>query len=79
MLSANTPVHPSGEHDARPAVGASDRALAHRPIPGRLLGYCGKPLDARRASTRRGCVNCIRLSTALEIFQRRVGELLLPL
>lgn len=77
-LILTTPPHPGGEPDARPAVGTGASATAHRPIPGHLLGYCGKPLDARRTSARRVCANCTRLSKALDRFRQRAGELLLP-
>ncbi|MEU2874131.1 hypothetical protein ABZ769_33875 [Streptomyces olivoreticuli] len=77
-LIFSTSPHPGGEPEARPAAGAGKGAVAHRSIPGHLLGYCGKLLDNRRTSARRICANCTRLSNALERFQRRAGELLLP-
>ncbi|KPC62623.1 hypothetical protein [Streptomyces chattanoogensis] len=73
-----TPPHPGGEPDARPAVGTGASATAHRPIPGHLLGYCGKPLEVRRSSARRVCANCTRLSEALDRFRQRAGELVMP-
>ena len=75
-LILTTPRHLGGEPDLRPAVGKG--AAAHRPIPGHLMGYCGKPLDTRHASTRRECADCPRLGQALERLQRRAGELVLP-
>ena len=75
-LILTTPRHLGGEPDLRPAVGKG--AAAHRPIPGHLMGYCGKPLDTRHASTRRECADCTRLGQALERLQRRAGELVLP-
>ncbi|MCZ0975837.1 hypothetical protein O1L55_40525 [Streptomyces albulus] len=77
-LILTTPPHPGGEPDARPAVGTGPSATAHRPIPGHLLGYCGKPLEARRSSARRVCANCTRLSEALDRFQQRAVDLVLP-
>jgi hypothetical protein len=50
ILALTTPHHPGGEPEGRPAAGAGRGAVAHRPIPGHLLGYCGKPLDIRRSS-----------------------------
>ncbi|MFE0137890.1 hypothetical protein ACFWY6_40970 [Streptomyces sp. NPDC059037] len=68
----------SGEPDARPAAGTGASAMAHRPIPGHLLGYCGKALDNRRSAARRTCANCTRLSDALAAFTKRAVELDLP-
>ncbi|WP_405735001.1 hypothetical protein OG607_41665 [Streptomyces sp. NBC_01537] len=78
LLIITTAPHPSGEPDTRAASGAGRSAVAHRPIPGHLLGYCGKPLDSRRAVSRRVCANCTRLGEALERFRRRAGQLALP-
>lgn len=78
FLILTTPPHPGGEPDFRPAVGAGKSAAAHRPIPGHLLGYCGKSLDDRAFTARRVCANCIGLSTALDRFRYTVGALELP-
>ncbi|AWZ08365.1 MULTISPECIES: hypothetical protein [unclassified Streptomyces] len=68
----------SGELEARPACGAGRSAAAHRPIPGHLLGYCGKALDYRRTSGKRACANCAHLTKTLDALRRRAGELVLP-
>lgn len=73
-LILTTSPHRGGEPDLRPAVGTGKSATAHRPIPGHLLGYCGKPLDARPTSSRRVCANCSSLAAALERFHRLAGE-----
>jgi hypothetical protein len=78
LLVLTTAPHPGGELDLRLAAGSRKGAVAHCPVPGHLLGYCGKPFDTRAASTRGVCVRCTRLGEALNYFQRRVGELLLP-
>ncbi|MGW2858301.1 hypothetical protein [Streptomyces sp. NPDC001205] len=70
--------HPGGEPDFRPAVGAGKSAAAHLPVPGHLLGYCGKPLDDRASTACRVCANCTRLRTALGRFRHTAGELVLP-
>uniref|UniRef100_A0AAU2JXJ7 Uncharacterized protein n=1 Tax=Streptomyces sp. NBC_00049 TaxID=2903617 RepID=A0AAU2JXJ7_9ACTN len=77
LLVLTTPPH-SGELEARPASGAGRSAAAHRPIPGHLLGYCGKTLDCRRASGKRACANCAHLTKTLDALRRRAGELVLP-
>ncbi|AJC55022.1 hypothetical protein [Streptomyces sp. 769] len=77
-LILTTPPHPAGEPDARPAVGTGASAMAHRPIPGHLLGYCGKALETRCSSARRVCANCSRLSEALDRFRHLAGELVMP-
>ncbi|GGU55545.1 hypothetical protein GCM10010211_20380 [Streptomyces albospinus] len=77
-LILTTAPHPSGEPDSRPAAGAGKSAAAHRPIPGHLLGYCGKPLDDRASTARRVCANCTGLSTALDRFHHTADELVLP-
>lgn len=73
-LILTTQPHPGGEPDLRPAIGTGRSATAHRPIPGHLMGYCGKPLDARPTSARRVCANCSALAAALERFHRLAGE-----
>ncbi|MFC9228359.1 hypothetical protein ACFTZI_05215 [Streptomyces decoyicus] len=77
-LILTTPPHPGSEADARPAVGTGPGAAGHRPIPGHLLGYCGKPLEARRSTARRRCANCTRLSDALDRFRQRAHGLDIP-
>ncbi|MEU8678064.1 hypothetical protein [Streptomyces sp. NPDC048560] len=77
LLVLTTPPHP-GEVEARPAVGAGRSAAAHRPIPGHLLGYCGKPLDYCRATGKRACANCAHLTRTLDALRGRAGELALP-
>ncbi|MFF8958671.1 hypothetical protein [Streptomyces sp. NPDC014894] len=77
LLALTTAPHP-GEPEARPARNAGRGSAGHLPIPGHLLGYCGKPLDNRPAPTRRRCTLCTRLSNALDALRRRAGELLLP-
>ncbi|WP_328971556.1 hypothetical protein OG590_07620 [Streptomyces goshikiensis] len=77
LLVLTTPPH-AGELEARPAAGAGRSAAAHRPIPGHLLGYCGKPLDLRRATGKRACANCAHLTKTLEALRGRAGELILP-
>lgn len=77
-LVLTTRPHPGGEPDARPAVGTGAGATAHRPIPGHLMSYCGKPLEARRSLARRACANCTRLSEALDRFRQRAGDVVLP-
>ncbi|MGP9017597.1 hypothetical protein ACT1U9_04200 [Streptomyces sp. BR1] len=77
-LIITTAPHPGGEPDFRPAAGAGKSAAAHRPIPGHLLGYCGKPLDDRPSTARRVCANCSALDTVLDRFRRTAGELTLP-
>ncbi|MEU4347084.1 hypothetical protein [Streptomyces sp. NPDC023838] len=77
-LILTTESHSGGEPDFRPAAGAGKSAAAHRPIPGHLLGYCGKSLDDRASTARRVCVNCSRLSTVLDAFRSRAGELVRP-
>lgn len=72
-----TPPHP-GELDARAAAGAGRNTAAHRPIPGHLLGYCGKALDHRRTTGTRACANCARLTKTLEALRARAGRLILP-
>lgn len=78
LLILTTPPHPGGETDARRAAGTGASAVAHRPIPGHLLGYCGKTLDSRRSAARRVCANCMRLSEALAAFTQKAGELEQP-
>ncbi|WP_406186193.1 hypothetical protein [Streptomyces sp. NBC_01006] len=77
LLVLTTPPHP-GELDTRPAAGAGRSAADHRPIPGHLLGYCGKTLDARTASGKRACANCAHLTQTLDALGRRAGELTMP-
>lgn len=77
LLVLATPPHP-GELEARPAAGAGRSAAAHRPIPGHLLGYCGKTLDSRRASGKRACANCAHLTKTVDALRWRAGELALP-
>ncbi|MFE0055351.1 hypothetical protein [Streptomyces sp. NPDC059003] len=77
-LILTTAPQPGGEPEFRPAAGARKSAVAHRPIPGHLLGYCGKPLDDRSSTTRHVCANCTALSTALDRFRRTADELVLP-
>ncbi|WP_217550100.1 hypothetical protein [Streptomyces sp. GbtcB6] len=78
FLILTTPPHPGGEPDLRPAVGTGKGATAHRPIPGHLMGYCGKSLDPRPASARRKCANCTALLAALNRFHRLAGEVRVP-
>lgn len=73
-LILTTQPHPGGEPVLRPAVGTGKSATAHRPIPGYLMGYCGKPLDVRPTSARRVCENCTALAAALDRFHRLAGE-----
>ncbi|MFH9071406.1 hypothetical protein [Streptomyces alboflavus] len=77
-LILTTAPHPGGEPDFRPAAGAGKSAAAHRPIPGHLLGYCGKSLDDRSSTARRVCANCTGLHAALDRFHNTVGQLALP-
>ncbi|MFJ8676278.1 hypothetical protein [Streptomyces sp. NPDC093589] len=78
LLALTTAPHPGGEPDTRPAAGTGKGAAAHRPIPGHLLGYCGKHLDTRRATSRRRCANCTRLSDSLQRLLQGADELQLP-
>ncbi|MEU9381323.1 hypothetical protein AB0D38_10125 [Streptomyces sp. NPDC048279] len=73
-LILTTQSHPGGERGLRPAAGTGKGATAHLPIPGHLLGYCGKSLGLRSTSARRVCVNCSSLAAALERFHRLAGE-----
>ncbi len=77
-LILTTPPHPGGEPETRPAAGTGKGAAAHLPIPGHLMGYCGKSLDSRRSMARRVCANCTSLRAALDRFRQRAGQLLLP-
>ncbi|MFG2978853.1 hypothetical protein ACGFYY_38430 [Streptomyces sp. NPDC048331] len=77
LLALTAPPH-SGDAEARPAAGAGRSAAAHRPIPGHLLGYCGKALDRRRSTSKRPCANCARLTRTLHALRERAGELALP-
>ncbi|WP_267840349.1 hypothetical protein [Streptomyces antarcticus] len=77
LLVLTTPAHP-GDLEASPAAGAGRTAAAHRPIPGHLLGYCGKALDHRRATSKRACANCAQLTETLDALRGRAGELVLP-
>ncbi|MFD8978612.1 hypothetical protein [Streptomyces sp. NPDC059564] len=77
LLAMATPPHP-GELEARPATGVGRSAAAHRPIPGHLLGYCGKALDYCRATGKRACANCAQLTKTLEALRGRAGEIILP-
>ncbi|MFA7764837.1 hypothetical protein [Streptomyces sp. NRRL S-448] len=77
LLVLTASPHP-GEPEARPAAGAGRSAAAHRPIPGHLLGYCGKTLDSRHANGKRTCANCAHLTKTLDALRRRAGELALP-
>lgn len=77
-LILTTPPNPGDEPDARPAVGTGPGATGHWPIPGHLMGYCGKPLEARSSSARRVCANCTALGAGLDRLRRLAGELLLP-
>lgn len=77
-LALTTPPRPDGELDSRPAVGTGTSAAAHRPIPGHLMGYCGKALAAHRSSAPRVCANCLRLVESLDRFRQRAPELDLP-
>lgn len=79
FLILTTPPHPGGEPDLRPAVGTGRGATAHRPIPGHLMGYCGKSLDPRPTSARRKCANCTALVAALDRFHRLAGEVRVPI
>ncbi|MCZ1006807.1 hypothetical protein [Streptomyces lydicus] len=78
LLALTTAPHPGGEPDARPGDGTGKGAAGHRPIPGHLLGYCGKRLDTRRATSRHRCANCTRLSDSIDRFLRDAGDLQLP-
>ncbi|MEV5979604.1 hypothetical protein [Streptomyces sp. NPDC052114] len=77
-LILTTPLHSGGEPDFRPAAGAGKSAAAHLPVPGYLLGYCGKSLDDRASTARRVCANCTGLRTALDRFRHTAGDLVLP-
>ncbi|MFE9407379.1 hypothetical protein ACFYN0_01040 [Streptomyces sp. NPDC006704] len=77
-LILTTPQHPGEEPEARPAIGTGASATGHRPIPGHLMGYCGKPLDPRTSPARRVCANCTAQGAALARLQRLAGELRLP-
>ncbi|MFG3282065.1 hypothetical protein [Streptomyces sp. NPDC048111] len=77
-LVLTTAPHPGGEPEFRPAAGAGKSASSHRPIPGHLLGFCGKPLDDRPSTPRRVCANCNTLDAALDRFHHTAGELTLP-
>ncbi|MET8683649.1 hypothetical protein ABZV77_05480 [Streptomyces sp. NPDC004732] len=78
VLVLTTLPHMSGEPAFRPGAGTGRSAVAHRPVPGHLLGYCGKPLDDRPSAARRVCANCTDLSDALDRLRAAAGELLLP-
>ncbi|MCX5238962.1 hypothetical protein OG824_27545 [Streptomyces prunicolor] len=78
FLILTTPPHPGGEPDLRPAVGTGKGATAHRPIPGHLMGYCGKSLDLRPTSARRKRANCTALVAALDRFHRLAVEARVP-
>lgn len=78
FLILTTPPHPGGEPDLRPAVGKGKGATAHRPIPGHLMGYCGKLLDLRPTSARRVYANRTALVAALDRFHRLAGEACVP-
>lgn len=73
LLALTTAPHPGGVPDAHPAAGTGKGAVGHRPTPGHLLGDCGKRLDTRRATSRRRCANCNRLSDSRDRLLRDVG------
>ncbi|WP_329025828.1 hypothetical protein [Streptomyces sp. NBC_00690] len=77
LLVLGTAPHP-GEPEARPATGTGRGTVGHRPIPGHLLAYCGKPLDNRSTTTCRRCTLCVRLGDALDVLHQLAGELLPP-
>lgn len=78
LLVLTTAPHPGGEPGIRPALGTGRGGAGHRPIPGHLLSYCGKPLDTRPVTTGRRCSMCTRLSDAIDALHRRAGELSPP-
>ncbi|MEU6148018.1 hypothetical protein ABZ848_47755 [Streptomyces sp. NPDC047081] len=78
FLILNTPPQPGGEPGLRPAVGTGKGATAHLPIPGHLMGYCGKSLEPRSTSARRVCANCTALVAALNRFHRLASEVCMP-
>ncbi|WP_217570627.1 hypothetical protein [Streptomyces sp. GbtcB7] len=76
LLVLTTLPHEGGEPEFRPGADTGKSAVAHRPIPGHLLGYCGKPLDNRCSAARRVCANCTGLGAALDGLRHRAGDLL---
>ncbi|MCZ4080844.1 hypothetical protein [Streptomyces antarcticus] len=77
LLVLTTPPRP-GDPETRSAAGAGKAAAAHRPIPGHLLGYCGKTLDPRGTTGKRACANCAHLTRTLDALRHRAGALVLP-
>lgn len=79
LLVLMTEPDAGGEPEVRPSTGTGPGGAAHRPVPGHLLGYCGKPLDPNHpAPARRLCSSCARLGDALDRLRQHSGGILLP-
>ncbi|MFJ4689244.1 hypothetical protein [Streptomyces sp. NPDC088789] len=78
LLVLVTQPHPGGEPEARSSAGRGAGASHHRPVPGHLLGYCGKPLEADPTTVtgRWPCRLCTRLGDAIDRLREHAGGLL---